>query len=80
MASNNLSESSFAVLTAQVQCYIRIDICSAAAVSYNARNGFLDRLTTNKQMEGHQQGFFHVLPDELQITLVMVSMEDAPEN
>ena len=30
-------------------------------------------------MEGHQQGFFHGLPDELHITILMVAMEDAPE-
>ena len=31
-------------------------------------------------MEGHQQGLFHGLTNELLITLVMVAMEDAPEN
>ena len=31
-------------------------------------------------MEGHQQGLFHGLTDELQITLVMVAMEDEQEN
>ena len=31
-------------------------------------------------MEGFQQGLFRGLTDELQITLVMVAMEDAPEN
>ena len=30
-------------------------------------------------MEVHQQGLFHGIPDELQITIVMVAMEDAPE-
>ena len=52
-------------------------MCSAAAVSDTASNGFLDLPTTKKQMEGHQQGFFHGLTNELQITLVMVAMEDA---
>ena len=80
MASNDISESSFAEVTAQVQCYGQIYMCSPDAVSNAARNGFLDRPTTKNQMEGHQQGLFHGLPDELQITLVMVDMEDAPEN
>ena len=78
--SNNLAESSFSGVTAQVQCYGRIDRCSAAYFSDTARNRFVDRPTTKNQMEGHQQVFFHGLPDELQITLVMFAMEDAPEN
>ena len=79
MASNDLAESSFAGVMAPVQCYGRIDMCSTAAVSDTARNGFLYRPTTKNQMEGHQQGLFHGLPYELQITLVMVAMEDAQE-
>ena len=78
MSSEDLAESSFVGVTSQVHCYCRIDMCSAAAVSDTASNGFLDLPTTKKQMEGHQQVFFHGLPDELQITLVMVAMKDAP--
>ena len=55
-------------------------MCSTAAVSDTARNGFLDLPTTKKQMEGHQQRFFHGMPNEMQITLVMIAMEDAPQN
>ena len=55
MASNDLSEISFAGVTEQVQCYIRIDICSADAVSDTSRNEFMYCPTTKKQMEGHQQ-------------------------
>ena len=55
-------------------------MCSKAAVSDTASNGLLDHITTKNQMEGHQQGLLHGLPDELNITLVMVAMEDAPEN
>ena len=40
MASNDLAESSFAGVTAQVQCYGRIGMCNAAAVSDAARNNF----------------------------------------
>ena len=31
-------------------------------------------------MECHQKGLFRGLPDEPQINLVMVAMEDSPEN
>ena len=78
MASNDLAESSFAVVTAQVQCYRRIYMCSASAFTDTARNGFLDCPTTKKQMEVHRQGLSHGLTDELRITLVMIAMEDAP--
>ena len=80
MASNDLAESSFVGVTAKFQCYGQIDMCSAAAVSDTARNDLLDSPTIKKQMEVHQQGFFHGLTDKLQITLVVVAMEDAPEN
>ena len=79
MASNNLSEISFKVVTAQVKYYARIDMCRASAVSDTVNNGFLDCTTSKKQMEGNQQRLFHRLTDELQITIVMVAMEDAPE-
>ena len=80
MVYNDLAERSFAGVTEQFQCYSWIYMCSADVVSDTAKNGFLDRPTTRNQMERHQQGLFHVLPDEFQITLVMVDMEDAPEN
>ena len=53
MASNNLAESSFVGVTAQVQCYGRKDMYSADDVSDTARNVLLDLPTTKKQMEGH---------------------------
>ena len=79
MASTDLAESSFSGVTVQVQCYGLIYMCSTDDVSDTARNGFLYCPTINKQMEGHQKGLFHGMPNELQITLVMVAMEDAPE-
>ena len=80
MASNNLAESSFAGVTAQVQCYCQIDMCISSDVSDTARNVLLDHPTTTNQMEVHQQGLFHGMPNKLQITIVMVAMEDAPDN
>ena len=43
MEYNDFSESSFAGVTAQVQCYVRIGMSAAAAVSDFGRNGFLSR-------------------------------------
>ena len=50
MASNDLSESSFAGITVRVQCYVRIGMSAAAAVSDVGKNGFLSRGGTNKQI------------------------------
>ena len=80
MADKDFYDSLFAGVMAQVQCYILIYIYSADYVSATARNGLMDRPTTNNQMKGHQQGLFHGLPNELQISLVIFAMEDAPEN
>jgi hypothetical protein len=79
MATNDLAESSFAGVTAQVQVYGRIGMCNAAAVSDVARNGFLHRPTTKKEIEKGKRGLYHDLPEELRLTLLIVSMEDAPE-
>ena len=88
-AANDLAESSFAGVTAHVQCYGRIGMCAAAAVSDVARNGFLSRGSTNKQInrtttstkkqqKAKKRGLYHGLPKELQVTLVMMCMEDSP--
>lgn len=89
MASNDLAESSFAKVTAQVQCYGRIGMCAAAAVSDCDKNGFLHRSTLVKQIKRKstsskkrkkekKRGLYHNLPKELQITLLMMCVEDAP--
>ena len=88
-ASNDLAESSFAGVITQVQCCGRIGISNAAVVSDVARNGFLNRGGTNKQIncattstkkkqKGKKRGLYHGLPKELQITLLMMCMQDAP--
>ena len=78
MAVNDLAESSFARVTAQVQCYGRIGMHAAAAVSDMSRNNFLTRPTTKKTISKGERGLFHGLPEELKITAVMAAMEDAP--
>ena len=78
MVTNDLAESLFAGVTTQIQTYGRIDLCSAAAVSDIARNGFLLRPKTTKEIKEGRIGLFHTLPEELKLTAIMVSMEDAP--
>ena len=70
MAVDDLSESSFAGLTAQVQVFGRIGMANTAAISNMKRNGFL----------GHKgdKGLFHNLPPELQLTAIMTAVQFAP--
>ena len=65
MAVNDLAESSFAGVTAQLQVFVRIGMSSAATISNMARNGFLDQPTTNKEMGDNKTSLFHDLPEEL---------------
>ena len=51
MASNDLVESSFAGVTAQVQCYGMIGMSGAATVSKVAQNEFLHRGGTKTQIK-----------------------------
>ena len=78
MAVNDLAESSFAGVTAQVQCYGRIGMHAAAAASDMQRNNFFSRPTTKKAIASNKRGLFQGLPEELKITAVMVAVEEAP--
>ena len=69
---NDLAESSFAGLTAQVQVFGRIGMANAAAISDMKRNGFLSR-------DGEGNGLFHDLPPELQLTALMTALQFAPD-
>ena len=64
---------------------------NAATVSDVARNGLLNRDGTKKQInqstnitmkkqKDKKRGLYHDLPEELQITVLMMCMEDAPAN
>ena len=77
MASNNLAESSFAGLTAQIQCYGHIGMCNAATDSDTLRNGFLSRPTTRKEINKQKIVLYNTIVQELHITLGMVCMEDS---
>ncbi len=76
MAVNDLAESSFAGVTVMLQCYGRIGLNNAAAVSDMTRNNLMSRGTTNEQNGNH--GMFHQLPEQLQITVIMYAMNFAP--
>ena len=51
MVSKDLAGSSFAGVTAQVQCYGRIEMCAAAAVSDCDRNECLHRGSIGNQIK-----------------------------
>ena len=65
MAVNDLAESSFAGVTAQLQLFGLIGMASADSISNMARNGFLYRPTTNKEMSDKKTSLFHDFPEEL---------------
>ena len=70
MATNDVAESSFGAVTNQMQTFTRIDIAGAAAVSDPRRNKFLNRVG--------EKGLFHKFSEEIKISLVLTTMEDAP--
>ena len=87
--SNDLAESSFAGVTAQFQCYVLIGMRAAAEVSDVGRNGFIsrvgikspiDRETTIKKTKAKEKEheLYFGMVKELQITLLITFMEDAP--
>ena len=76
MVVNDLAESSFAGVTAQLQVFGRIVISSAAAISNMARNGLLERPTTNKEMSGNKKSLFRDFPEELQISAIMCAVQE----
>ena len=89
MASNDLAISSFSGVAAQVKCYGRIVMSAAAAVSDVGRNGFLsrggikrpiDRETASKKKKAKEKEreLYFGMVKELQITLLITCMEDAP--
>ena len=88
-ALNDFSESYFAGVIVQFQCHGRNGMSNAAAVRDVARNGLLNRdgtkkqinhatTSTKKKQKDKKRGLYHGLPKELQITLLMMCMEDAP--
>ena len=54
MAGNNLAESAFGGVTAQLEVFGRLGLSHGAAVSDMQRNGFLKRPTTKKDFENKE--------------------------
>ena len=79
MAVNNIAENSFCGMTDQLQVFGRIEMASASDISNIARNGFLDRPTTNNQMSDKKTSMFHDFPEQLQITDIMCALKEAPD-
>ena len=77
MVTNDLAENSFAGVTSQVQTYGRIGMCNVADISEMSRNGWLYRITTNKELKEGNRGMFYDFTEELRLTTIMEEMEDA---
>ena len=78
MAVNDLVESSFVGVTAQLQVFGRIGMTSAATIYNKSMNSFLDRPTTNKDMKDKKKSLFHDFPEELKIAAIMCAVQEAP--
>ena len=76
MDVNDLTESSFAGVTTQLQLFGRILMIRAVAIRNMAKYGFLDQPTTNKEMSDKKTSMFHGLPDEFQITDIMCAVQE----
>ena len=56
----------------------RIGMASASAISNMARDGFLYRPTTNKEISDKKTSLFHDFPEDLQIAAIMCAVQEAP--
>ena len=65
MSVNDIEESSFAGVTAQLQVFVRIGMSRAATISNMARIGFLDQPTINKEISDNKTILFHDFSEEL---------------
>ena len=54
MAGNNLAESAFGGVTAQLEVFGRVGLANAVAVSDIQKNGFLSRPITKKDIENKE--------------------------
>ena len=79
MAINDIAESLFAVVAAQLQVFGLVVIASPADISDLAMNRFLDRPDTKKEISDKKTSMFHDFPEELQITDIMCSVQEAPD-
>ena len=74
MAVNNLAESAFGGLMAQLEVFGRIGLANAASVSDMQWNGYLKR----PNLENNEVSLYFGLPEELRITATMTAVKLAP--
>ena len=74
MAVNNLAESAFGGLTAQLEVFGRIGLANAAAAIDIQQNGYLKR----PNLENNEVSLYFGLPEELRITATMTAVRLAP--
>ena len=74
MAVNNLAESVFEGLTAQLEVFERIGLANAAEVSDMQRNAYLNW----PNLESNEVSLYFGLPEELRITATMTTVKLAP--
>ena len=74
MDMNDLAESTFGGLTAQLEVFGRIGLANCAAVSDMQRNGYLKR----PNLENNEVILYFGLPEELRITTTMTAVKLAP--
>ena len=77
MDVNDLVQSLFVGVTAQVQAFGRIDLHSTVTVSNMARNRFF--LYDTPHTNDGNTCMFHNLPDELQLSAFICAMEHTPD-
>ena len=73
MAVNNLAESAFGGLMAQLEVFGRIGLANAAAVSDMQQNGYLKW----PNLENDELSLYFGLPEELWITATMTAVKSA---
>ena len=75
MAVNDIAESAFGGLKAQIEVFGRIGLANTAAVSDMQRNGYLKR----PNLENNEVSLYFGLPEELRITATMTAVKLAPD-
>ena len=75
MAVNDLAESAFRGLTAQLEVFGKIGLANAAAVSNMQRNGYLKQ----PNLENNEVSLYFDLPEELRITATITAVKLAPD-
>ena len=74
MAVNDLAESAFGGLMAQLEVFGRTGLANTAAVSDMQRNGYLKR----PNLENNEVSLYFGLPEELRITATMTAVKLDP--